>query len=179
MAARNVIKRHPVAAGRGVSGARAAGLSWAVPLPVRGLHQAAVVDRKERIMFRIIFAVALAMHGLGHLLFIGNAWGYWKTNGAGHARLIGALGPGQLAEQAAGLLLVLPVAGFLAVARGYVAHQGWWSPLAVASAAISGLLVVFFWGGINTSSAVFALVFDAAVIAWVLWQGRAGVIPGS
>jgi hypothetical protein len=148
-------------------------------LPVQRRCQAVVMERKERIMLRAIFALALAMHGLGHLLFIGNAWGYWKTNGIGHARLIGALGPGPMVEQATGLLLLLPVAGFLAVAWGYVAQQGWWSPLAVASAAISGLLVVFFWGGINTSSAVFALVFDAAVIAWVLWQGRAGVIPGS
>jgi hypothetical protein len=130
-------------------------------------------------MVRIIFALALAMHGLGHLLFVGNTRGYWKTGGTGHARLIGAIGAGQAIEQVAGLLMLLPVAGFLAVTWGYVADQGWWVPLALASAAISAALVLLFWGGLNTSAALFALVFDAAVIAYALWQGRAGVVPGS
>jgi len=130
-------------------------------------------------MFRTTLALAMAMHGLGHLLFVGNTRGYWKTGETGQARLIGAIGAGPAVEQAGGLLMLLPVAGFLAVTWGYGTNQGWWAPLALASAAISAALVLLFWGGLNSSSALFALAFDAAMITYVAWQGRAGVMPGS
>jgi hypothetical protein len=130
-------------------------------------------------MLRIIIALALGMHGVGHALFIGNAWGYWKTGGAGRARVLAdVLGTGQTLEGAASLLMLVPLVGFLAVAGGYLAGQAWWRPLALASAVVSTGLVLLFAGGLNTSSAFFALAFDVAVVAAVLWQQRAAAGVG-
>ena len=130
-------------------------------------------------MLRIVIALALGMHGVGHALFIGNAWGYWHTGGAGRARLFAAVGAGQGVEGAAGLLMLVPFVGFLAVTWGYLAGQGWWRPLALAAALASAGLVLLFAGGLNTSSAFFAVAFDVLVIAYVLWQQRAAVALGS
>jgi hypothetical protein len=131
-------------------------------------------------MLRIIIALALGMHGVGHALFVGNAWGYWKTGGIGRARLFAdVLGAGQPLERAAGLLMLIPLAGFLAAAGGLLSGQGWWRPLALASAVASAGLVLLFAGGLNTSSAFFAVAFDVAVIAYVLLQQRAAAGAGS
>jgi hypothetical protein len=39
--------------------------------------------------------------------------------------------------------------------------------------------VLLFAGGLDTSSAFFAVAFDIVVIAYVLWQQRATTAPGS
>jgi hypothetical protein len=63
----------------------------------------------------------------------------------------------------------------VAVSWGYFTHQGWWPQLALVAAAISLAMIVLWWGSIATGSAFFALVFDLAVIAVVLWQLRSGM----
>jgi hypothetical protein len=37
-------------------------------------------------------------------------------------------------------------------------------------------MIVLWWGSLVVGSALFALVFDLAVIAVVLWQLRSGVV---
>ena len=58
----------------------------------------------------------------------------------------------------------------------YLTHEGWWPQLALASAAISLAMIALWWGGLVVGSALFALVFDLAVIAVVLWQLRSGAV---
>ena len=130
-------------------------------------------------MLRYLITVALFAHGVGHLLFLANSWGYWKGGEGGRSWLFsGVLGVGQILEGIFGLLWLIPFVGFVAVSWGYLTHQGWWPQLALASAAISLAMIVLWWGSLVVGSAFFALVFDLAVIAVVLWQLRSGaVIP--
>ena len=86
------------------------------------------------------------------------------------------LGAGQTVEGIFGLLWLIPLVGFVAVSWGYLIHQGWWSQLALASAAISLAMIVLWWGSLVVGRAFFALVFDLAVIAVVLWQLRSGAL---
>ena len=88
----------------------------------------------------------------------------------------GMLGAGQTVEGIFGLLWLIPLVGFVAVSWGYLTHQGWWAQPALASAIISLAMIVLWWGGLVVGSAFFALVFDQAVIAVVLWQLRSGAI---
>ena len=121
-------------------------------------------------MIRTLIALILLMHGVGHLLFLGNAWGYWTT-GSGRSWLFdNTLGLQHTVEGIVGLLWMVPLVAFVAVAGGYFANQGWWPRWAVVAAVISLGLVVVWWGGINSSSAFFALVVNAAVIGLALWQ---------
>jgi hypothetical protein len=78
------------------------------------------------------------------------------------------LGAGQTVEGILSLLWLVPLVGFVVVTWGYFTHQGWWPQLALVSAAISLAMIVLSWGGINTSSAFFALVFDIVVIVVAL-----------
>jgi hypothetical protein len=132
---------------------------------------------KEPEMLRYLIAIALFAHGVGHLLFLANSWGYWKGSEEGRSWLFsGVLGAGQAVEGIFGLLWLIPLLGFVAVSWGYLTHQGWWPQLALASAAISLTMIVLWWGGLVVGSAFFALVFDSAVIAVVLWQLRSGAL---
>jgi hypothetical protein len=111
--------------------------------------------------------MALFAHGVGHLLFLANSWGYWKGDEEGRSWLFsGVLGAGQTLEGTLGLVWLIPLIGFVAVSWGYLAQQGWWPQLALASAAISLAMIVAWWGGLITGSAFFALVFDSALGAW-------------
>ncbi len=131
--------------------------------------------RKGTTMWRGVLSLILLLHGAGHVLFLANAWGYWKT-GAGRAGWFAqALGVGQRVEGIIGLLWLVPIAGFIVAAWGYFTRQGWWPPVMLAVAVMSLVLLFAFWSGLNTSSAFFALLVDVGVIGLVLWQGRAGL----
>jgi hypothetical protein len=128
-------------------------------------------------MLRYLITIALFAHGIGHLLFLTNSWGIWKGDDEGRSWLFSAiLSAGQTVEGIFGLLWLIPLVGFVAVSWGYLTHQGWWSQLALASATISLAMIVLWWGGLVVGSAFFALVFDLAVIAVVLWQLRSGAL---
>jgi hypothetical protein len=88
----------------------------------------------------------------------------------------GILSAGQTVEGILGLLWLIPLVGFVAVSWGYLTHQGWWPQIALVSAAISLEMIVLWWGGLVMGSAFFALVFDLAVIAVVLWHLRSGAV---
>ena len=128
-------------------------------------------------MLRYLITIALFAHGVGHLLFLANSWGVWKGGEESRSWLFSwALGAGQTVEGIFGLLWLIPLVGFVAVSWGYLTHQGWWPQLALASAAISPAMIVLWWGSLVVGSAFFALVFDLAVIAVVLWQLRSGAV---
>jgi hypothetical protein len=128
-------------------------------------------------MLRYLITLALFAHGVGHLLFLANSWGVWKGDEEGRSWLFsGMLGAGQTLEGVFGLLWLIPLVGFVAVSWAYLTHQGWWLQLALASAAISLAMIVLWWGSLVVGSAFFALLFDLAVIAVVLWQLRSGAV---
>jgi len=129
-------------------------------------------------LLRYLITIALFAHGVGHVLFLANSWGYWRGNEEGRSWLVsGVLGAGRVVEGVFGLLWLVPLAGFVAVTWGYFSHQGWWPQLMMASAAISVVVVVLWWGSLVTGSAFFALVFDMVVIVIVLWQLASGAAP--
>jgi hypothetical protein len=128
-------------------------------------------------MVRYLITIALFAHGIGHLHFLINSWGLWKGGDDGHSWLFsGILSAEQTVEGIFGLLWLIPLVGFVAVSWGYLTHQSWWPQLALACAAISLAMIVLWWGGLVVGSAFFALVFDVAVIAVVLWRLRSGAL---
>ena len=47
-------------------------------------------------LIRLLVAIVLFAHGVGHLLFVANSWGFWRGGEAGRSRLFsGLLGAGQ------------------------------------------------------------------------------------
>jgi hypothetical protein len=127
-------------------------------------------------MWQSVVAFALLAHGVGHVLFFGNAWGYWKT-GDGRAALFAGLP--QSVEGAIGLLWLVPLIAFMVATGAYVTTQTWWRPALMGAAAISLLMVILWWGSLATSSAFWAVAFDLAVVGILLWQRQGMLAPAS
>jgi hypothetical protein len=121
-------------------------------------------------MLRLIVIAALLLHGIGHVLFLANAWGYWTTTAGRSWLFADRLGLGQTVGGVIGLLWLLPVAGFLLGAWALINHQEMARPWLLAAAALSLGLIVLWWGSLVTGSAFFALVVDLAIIGWLLWR---------
>ncbi|HEY7523024.1 MAG TPA: hypothetical protein VH720_05105 [Candidatus Limnocylindrales bacterium] len=114
---------------------------------------------------KLIIALVVTAHGVGHLLFLvpalgiatwagqtGDSWLLTSTFGEAVTRTIAAV-----VWAAAIVLFVAGVAGFLTAAE-------WWRAVTIAGAVVSAVGIVAMWNGIAMSSAVFALGFDAALV---------------
>jgi hypothetical protein len=117
---------------------------------------------------RIILALVVGAHGIGHILFLvpslGIAdWGqstqsWLLTNALGDTltRLIGAA------------IWLLGTLGFGVATFGIFTQTEWWRSLTVASSIVSIVGLALFWANPAASSAFFAFAFDAAVLVALL-----------
>ena len=126
-------------------------------------------------MLRVIVAVVLLFHGVGHALGVLPAFGLTlgRTHAAGSWLAAGANGIGR--GQAIGFALwALALVGFVSAGFavvGWLVPQSWWSVLALVSAVVSMLALVFFWWGLPLlfPHKVGAIAANLAVFVCVLW----------
>jgi len=116
-------------------------------------------------MLRIILALVIGAHGIGHILFLipllGIAsWGQpqrsWLLTGESAARVIG------------GALWVVVILAFGAAVIGLLGQQGWWRTAAVIGAVISMIGLVLFWTMPVSAPVISALVFNLLVLGALL-----------
>lgn len=114
-------------------------------------------------MLTFILLAAVAMHGIGHVLFFGPAIGL-AAWGSGHSWLLtGLLGDG-VARTIAGAIWVSAGALFIVGVAGFVRDAEWWRAGTIAAAAISLIGTVVYCDGIKQPSGVAALVFNILVL---------------
>lgn len=117
---------------------------------------------------RLVLAVVVGAHGVGHVLFAPLADSVMKLPASGHSWLLtGVLGDGPAQMVASGVAVLL-VGLFLAGAYGIFAETDWWRPLLIVASVASAALIVAYWNGLPTSSAFFGLAFDAVVLVALL-----------
>ena len=124
-------------------------------------------------MWRVLFMIAMLLHGIGHVLFLMNAWGYWKTANERAWLFADGLKLSQTGEGIIGVLWLAPLVGFVVGTWGYFAQQTWWTSPAVTAAILSSVMILLWWTSLNASSAFFALAFNVVVLVVALWQQRA------
>jgi hypothetical protein len=130
-------------------------------------------------MIRYLFLLALFMHGVGHLLFMANAWGYWRVGGGRAWLFSGVLDMAPSIQGIVGLLWIVPLVGFVAATGAFMLHDPRGSYLAIVLAIISSLMLIVWWSGLNTSSAFFALAFNILVIAVLRWRPEVLMAAGT
>ena len=126
-------------------------------------------------MIRVFAGVFLLLHGLVHLLYLGQSARRfelqpgmtWPDGSWSFSSQLGDDGARTLAS----ILLILAAVGFLIGGVGVFFGQSWWRTAVVASAAFSGVLYILFWdrrlqqlpnqGGVG-------LLIDVAILAAVL-----------
>ena len=110
---------------------------------------------------RILIAIALFVHGVGHTLGFRMPARSWLLPGLGEPapRVIG------------GVFWVLAAVGFIAACLGFLGilvPALWWRPPAIGSAVVSLLGLIVFWGTWPVFNTIGALSMDIAVLVSLL-----------
>lgn len=114
---------------------------------------------------RIVLAVVVAAHGIGHILFLmplvsSTTWGQSAQSWL--------LGDGGLAKGLGALIWLVALVGFVAAAFGIFRETDWWQMAAIMSAVVSTVGLILFWTRPTTSPAVSALVFNLLILISLL-----------
>lgn len=114
---------------------------------------------------RIVLAIVVGAHGIGHILFLmplisSTTWGQSAQSWL--------LGDGGLAKIAGSLIWLVSLVGFLAAAFGIFSETDWWQMAAIVSAAVSTVGLVLFWSKPATAPAISALIFNLLVLVSLL-----------
>ena len=119
-------------------------------------------------LLRAAVGLVVLAHGVGHVLFMPLAYSLMRIPESGHSWLVsGAVGDG-VAHLVATAIGAVALVLFVVAGWGVLVQAAWWRRVAIVGAVVSALLIVVFWDGVPTSSAVFALAFDVLVLAALL-----------
>ena len=102
-------------------------------------------------MTRIIVGVFLVLHGLVHLLYLGQSARFfelqpgmtWPAGSWAFSKFLGD----KAARTLASILCVLAALGFVIGTAGLLASQSWWRAAVVVPAVLSAVLYILFWNG--------------------------------
>lgn len=129
-------------------------------------------------MFSIIVAIVLVLHGLVHLLYLGQSQRrfelqpglVWPDGSWAFSRLMGD----ETTRTLASVLLLVATIGFIAGGAGIFAQQAWWRPAVVGAAIFSAAIYVLLWDGgwqhLDDKGAVGLLINLAIIIALLIFH---------
>ena len=124
-------------------------------------------------MWRIVIAVVLLAHGIGHSLGLFPAFGLAKTKQCtDHSWLLTNF-IGESAARRFGVVLWLAAMfGFIGAALGFYGIQEWWRSLAIASAIVSLAGLALYWNAFpSLINKIGAIAIDVIILArlWAHW----------
>jgi hypothetical protein len=128
-------------------------------------------------IWRILVALVILVHGIGHVLFLAPCLGMTQWGQAAHSWLLTqALGDGPTRAIGALLWLVV-IVGFAAASVGLLGQQAlhigsgqaWWRPVASGAAGVSLLALALFASGISRQPLLSAGLMDVAILVALLW----------
>lgn len=100
---------------------------------------------------RIVFGVFLILHGLVHLLYLGQSQKFfelqpgllWPDGSWAFSRLLDT----RITRLLASALCILAAIGFVIGGIGILAAQAWWRPAVLGSSVFSIVIFILFWDG--------------------------------
>jgi len=117
-------------------------------------------------MIRWLIAIAMLMHGVGHIVFVMAAFTETPMEFSTAPWLLpGAFTVDSPVGKAFALLWLLAMLGFMVAAVGLILRKEWWPALVVAAAVVSLVVLLPWWNTITPSSRVWVLLADVVVIA--------------
>ena len=114
---------------------------------------------------RLILALVVGAHGLGHILFLMPLWKIADWGQAAHSWL---LGDGWLAKGVGSLIWLAAIVGFLVVTIGLFQATNGWRTAAILAATVSSLGLLLFWAAPVSSPVISALAFNLLVLGALL-----------
>jgi hypothetical protein len=120
-------------------------------------------------MLKLVLAVVVLAHGVGHLLFLGSSLRVAEWAGqTSHSWLLTSTLGDVPSRAIASSIWVATIVLFVAGVAGFLLDASWWRQATVAGAVVSITGIVLFWDGLATSSAAFALAFDVVLLVSLL-----------
>jgi hypothetical protein len=126
-------------------------------------------------MVRFLIGAFFVLHGLVHMWYVVLSQGLVEfeveMGWTGESWLMTRLLGDAATRSVASVLYALSTVGFVAGGIGMLARQGWWRPVAVASAALSGATVILLWdGGLDSivQKGLAGLLIDVGILAVLL-----------
>jgi hypothetical protein len=117
-------------------------------------------------MFKIALVALLAIHGLIHTMGFLGTMGLAQFEGASRVPTnVIMAGPEDPIVRILGLVWLIALAGFLLAAVLLLMDTAAWRPVAVASVAVSMVVVVLWWGNAPMGAVANALVLAAVILA--------------
>lgn len=110
---------------------------------------------------RIVLALVVGAHGLGHILFLLPLLGIADWGQSTRSWLLGS---GGLAKGLGSVLWIAATVGFVAVAIGIYGENSWWRAVAIASSVASVLGLILYWSSPVSSPVLSAFVFNMLVL---------------
>lgn len=131
-------------------------------------------------LIKVVAAGVLAAHGIGHTLGWMPALGVASFQGVSSRSwaLTGILGEGG-ARVVAGVLFLVPMAGFVMAAGGLLTGQPWWRGVAVASAGVSLLGTALYPSAFTTGATAGSVAVNVLVLFGILVAGWGGETAGA
>ncbi|MAT99716.1 MAG: hypothetical protein CL608_21460 [Anaerolineaceae bacterium] len=114
---------------------------------------------------RLIVAVVVGAHGVGHILFLVPLLGIADWGQTTRSWL---LGDGWLAKGMGSLIWLAALVGFTAVAIGLYRLTDWWRTVALVAAAVSTVGLLLFWTNPASPPVISALLFNLLLFAALL-----------
>jgi hypothetical protein len=134
-------------------------------------------------MVRIVIALVLAAHGIGHIMGVVQAVHVTTVNPSwdGRSWLLSDTAGATLTEAIGVVLWSMALVGFVVLAgvvMGWL-PEGWWAPMALVASVASIAGIVLFPTAFPTVSTLGALAVDIVVLAATFWWHWVPADPGS
>lgn len=126
-------------------------------------------------ILRIVIAIILAGHGMGHIMGFLGTWTSWQIfSEPSFNESPWIFSDGIFIHSAVGkvfgIFWLVAMIGFLAAAIGLIANQSWWSTVAIIACILSLLAVIPWWNTITPGimSKKSAVVVDIIILVALL-----------
>jgi hypothetical protein len=117
---------------------------------------------------RLLLAVVVGAHGIGHTLFLFSCLGVPNLGQSTRSWLLTNLIGDGGARAVGGLLWLVATLAFIAVGIGLYRQEEWWRTLSIIAAVLSVIGLALFWSNPATGPAVSALIFNVVVLVVLL-----------
>ena len=121
-------------------------------------------------MLRVVSAIVLVAHGLGHVLGFLAAWTSITMGFTGRPWIFGGAEIGSPVGKLFGLVWLVALAGFVAAGYALYRDESWWGTVAVAASILSLAVILPWWNTVTPGSRFGAVLVDMIAIAVVVGQ---------
>lgn len=120
-------------------------------------------------MWRLVVALVILVHGIGHALFLAPCLGITQWGQSAQSWLLTGLVGDSVTRVIGAVLWLAVIVGFCTAGVGLLTQAPWWRTAAVVSSGVSLLALALFAGASQAQPLISAAGMDVAILVALLW----------